>query len=240
MKSSSPSSAAKTGSRHTHARDAVKRAKADAYRRVISDAAQKVFAEHGFDAAKIQDIAQGAGLSLGTLYTVFPGKAEIYSAIQREHGQAVLLEISSSVARVHGELEAALAGIDAYVRCLVARPHYLRMLLREGLSWTQRSWLRTSEEIVTWERGMTLAVSLLRAGIERGFFYADNPPDVLLKMIIAAQQVQLADWLERGAASHEVEGLILRMQTHFRRAFVQMPEEARVSDHARVRQLSAH
>ena len=142
----------------TPARDAAKRAKAEAYRRVIADAAQKVFAEHGFEAAKIQDIAQEAGLSLGTLYTVFPGKAEIYSAIQREHGQAVLLEISSAVARVHGELDAALAGIEAYVRCLVARPHYLRMLLREGLSWTQRSWLRTADEIATWERGMTLAV----------------------------------------------------------------------------------
>jgi AcrR family transcriptional regulator len=153
------SAAPKTSARHAHARDAAKRAKADAYRRVIADAAQKVFAEHGFDAAKMQDIAQEAGLSLGTLYTVFPGKAEVYSAIQREHGQAVLLEISSAVARVHGELEAALAGIEAYVRCLVARPHYLRMLLREGLSWTQRSWLRTGEEIATWERGMTLAMS---------------------------------------------------------------------------------
>jgi AcrR family transcriptional regulator len=222
------------------AKDTARRAKADAYRRLIVDAAQKVFAEHGFEAAKIQDIAQDAGLSLGTLYTVFPGKAEIYSAIQREHGQAVLLEISSAVARVHGELEAALAGIEAYVRCLVARPHYLRMLLREGLSWTQRSWLRTSEEIATWERGMTLAVSLLRAGIERGFLYADNPPDVLLKMIIAGQQVQLADWLERGAPPHEVEALIERMQTYFQRAFVQKPEEARVSDNGRVRHAAAH
>jgi len=222
------------------ARDTAKRAKADAYRRVIADAAQKVFAEHGYEAAKIQDIAQEAGLSLGTLYTVFPGKAEIYSAIQREHGQAVLLEISSAVARMHGELEAALAGIDAYVRCLVARPHYLRMLLREGLSWTQRSWLRTGEEIATWERGMTLAVSLLRAGIERGFLHGDNPPDVLLKMIVAAQQVQLADWLDRGASPHEVEALIGRMQTYFRRAFVHRSEEARTSDNARGRQLAAH
>jgi AcrR family transcriptional regulator len=222
------------------AKDTAKRAKADAYRRVIFDAAQKVFAEHGFEAAKIQDIAHGAGLSLGTLYTVFPGKAEIYSAIQREHGQAVLLEISGAVARVHGELNAALAGIEAYVRCLVARPHYLRMLLREGLSWTQRSWLRTSEEIATWERGMTLAVSLLRAGIERGFLHSDNPPDVVLKMIIAAQQVQLSDWLDRGAAPHEVEGLIERMQAYFQRAFVQKPEEARVSDNGRVRQAAAH
>lgn len=222
------------------AKDTAKRAKADAYRRVIVDAAEKVFAEHGFETAKIQDIASGAGLSLGTLYTVFPGKAEIYSAIQRQHGQVVLAEISAAVGRVQGELDAALAGIAAYVRCLVARPHYLRMLLREGLSWTQRSWLRTNEEIATWERGMTLAVSLLRAGMERGFLYADHAPDVLLKIIVAAQQVQLADWLERGAAAGEVELLIERMQTHFQRAFVREPERARLSENGRARQAAAH
>lgn len=222
------------------AKDTAKRAKTAAYQRVIMDAGQQVFAEHGFEAAKIQDIAQAAGLSLGTLYTVFPGKAEIYSAIQREHGEAVLLEITSSVARVHGELDAALAGIAAYVRCLVARPHYLRMLLREGLTWTQRSWLRTREEIATWERGMTLAVSLLRAGIERGFLHDDNPPDVLLKMIIASQQVQLADWLERGAAGHEVDALIERMQAYFRRAFVREHEAERLSQNGRISRAAAH
>lgn len=222
------------------AKDTAKRAKADAYRRVIVDAAERVFAEHGFEAAKIQDIAQAAGLSLGTLYTVFPGKAEIYSAIQKQHGQAVLSEISAAVVRVDGELAAALAGIEAYVRCLSSRPHYLRMLLREGLSWTQRSWLRTGDEVATWERGMTLAVSLLRAGVERGFFYAENSPDVLLKMIIAAQQVQLADWLERGADPHEVADLIVRMQAYFQRAFVREPEPARASENGRGRRAAAH
>jgi hypothetical protein len=92
--------------------------------------------------------------------------------------------------------------------------------LREGLSWTQRSWLRTGEEIATWEQGLTLAVALLRAGIERGLLYGDNSPDVLLKMMIASQQVQLLDWVERGADSAEIDALIARMQDHFRRAYV--------------------
>jgi hypothetical protein len=70
--------------------------------------------------------------------------------------------------------------------------------------------------------------------------HGDNPPDVLLKMIVAAQQVQLADWLDRGANPREVEALIERMQTYFRRAFVQRSEEARASDNARGRQLAAH
>ena len=67
---------------------------------------------------------------------------------------------------------------------------------------------------------MSLAVNLLSAGIERGLLHGDNPPELLLKMMIAAHQVQLGDWLERGADVHEIDSLIERMQNHFRRAFV--------------------
>jgi hypothetical protein len=67
----------------------------------------------------------------------------------------------------------------------------------------------------------------LRAGIERGVFYGDDSPDVLLKMMIASQQVQLLDWIERGAEPDQIDALIVRMQNHFQRAYVR--PEARVS-----------
>lgn len=207
----------------SHARapkETAKRAKADTYRRLIMEAGERVFAEHGFDAAKIQDIAQGAGLSLGTMYTVFPGKTEIYTAIQALRGAEVLREIQAAMLNYQGVLDCTLGGIEAYVRCLVERPFYLRMHLREGLSWTQRSSLRTGEEVATWERGMELAVGLLKLGIERGFFVSDNEPAILLKMMIASHQVQLQDWLDSGAKQAAVPALIERMQNHFRRAFV--------------------
>jgi AcrR family transcriptional regulator len=199
---------------------AAKRAKTEAYKHLLLQSGEQVFAEHGYDAARIQDIAQGAALSLGTLYTVFPGKTEIYTAIQTLRGAEILGEIQAAMQGQAGVLETALSGIAAYVRCLVQRPHYLRMHLREGLSWTQRSSLRTGQEVATWERGVALAVGLLERGIESGFFHADNPPELLLKMMIASHQVQLRDWLDRGAERAEIELLIRRMQEHFRRAFV--------------------
>jgi AcrR family transcriptional regulator len=207
-------------------KDAAKRAKLEAYRRLLTEAAEQVFAEHGFDAAKIQDIAQVAGLSLGTLYTVFPGKTEIYAAIQAQRGAEVLREIQASMQGLEGVLERALRGIAAYVKVLVERPHYLRMHLREGLSWAERSFLRTSPEVVTWEQGIALAVGLLRQGIERGVFHAEESPEVLLRMLIASHQAQLQDWLDRGAQPGEIDALIGRMQAHFRRAFVRESEPA--------------
>jgi AcrR family transcriptional regulator len=201
-------------------KEGVKRAKAEMYRRLILEAAEKVFAEHGFDDAKIQDIAQGAGIALGTLYTVFPGKTEIYDAIQELRGREILESIYRQIQGYTDFLDASMRGVEAYVRSLTERPHYLRMHLREGLSWTSREVLKSGEQVATWERGMSLAVNLLKAGIERGLLHGDDPPELLLKMMIAAHQVQLRDWLERGADTQEIDSLIERMQNHFRRAFV--------------------
>jgi AcrR family transcriptional regulator len=212
-----------------------KLAKAEMYRKLIVEAAEQVFAERGYDEAKMQDIALAAGIALGTLYTVFPGKVELYGAIQEQRGREMIEGIQLALTRggssrfdratedYDGVRDACARGIDAYVRVLVERPAFLRMHLRDGLSWTDPSARRSGEEVATLERGMSLAVSLLRAGIERGYLHADNRPEVLLKMMVAAHQVQLQDWLDRGAAQDEVAALIERMQQHFVRAFVSEP-----------------
>jgi AcrR family transcriptional regulator len=197
-----------------------KLAKAEMYRKLIVDAAEQVFAERGYDESKMQDIALAAGIALGTLYTVFPGKVELYGAIQELRGREMIEGIYRAIQGYDGVLDACTRGIDAYVRVLVQRPAFLRMHLRDGLSWTDPSARRSNEEVATLERGMSLAVSLLEAGIERGYLHGENRPEVLLKMMVAAHQVQLQDWLDRGADQDEVRPLIERMQQHFVRAFV--------------------
>jgi AcrR family transcriptional regulator len=206
--------------RSMNPKDSVKRAKADMYRRLILESAERVIAEHGFEAAKIQDIAAGAGIALGTLYTVFPGKSEIYDALQELRGREILESIFREIGGYTDFLDAAMRGIEAYVKSLVERPHYLRMHLREGLSWAERGVLKSGEQVATWERGVGLAAQVLKAGIDRGILYGDNPPELQLKMMIAAHQVQLSDWVARGPQESEIAALVIRMQNHFRRAFV--------------------
>lgn len=50
-------------------------------RDTILDAAQKVFAEKGYDGASIRDIAARAGVSLSALYYYFPSKQETLAAM---------------------------------------------------------------------------------------------------------------------------------------------------------------
>lgn len=53
----------------------------EARRQAIVEAAIRVFAQHGFDAATIDDIARMAGLSKGGLYWHFNSKDDILAAI---------------------------------------------------------------------------------------------------------------------------------------------------------------
>ncbi|HET6232957.1 MAG TPA: TetR/AcrR family transcriptional regulator [Longimicrobiaceae bacterium] len=53
-------------------------------KRAILDSAVRVFAEHGFFAARIRDIAAGAGVAEGTIYLYFDGKDDLLLTAFRE------------------------------------------------------------------------------------------------------------------------------------------------------------
>jgi AcrR family transcriptional regulator len=57
----------------------------------ILDAALAVFAERGFAAARMEDIAAKAGVTKGTIYLYFPSKEEVFKSLAREHiGQNIV------------------------------------------------------------------------------------------------------------------------------------------------------
>lgn len=56
----------------------------------ILEAALAVFAEKGFAAARMDDIAVKAGVTKGTIYLYFPSKEEVFKQLAREHVGATL------------------------------------------------------------------------------------------------------------------------------------------------------
>jgi len=54
-------------------------------RQRVLDAAAEVFAEHGFEGARIAQIAAAAGLSVGSIYNHYPSKAELLAAVVERH-----------------------------------------------------------------------------------------------------------------------------------------------------------
>ena len=87
-------------------------------RTAILDAATVVFAERGFFAAQVADIARGAGIAAGTVYLYFRSKDEILTSIfDRTMKDAI------------AEGRAAVAGVKDPVERLrrIARLHLTRM-----------------------------------------------------------------------------------------------------------------
>lgn len=87
-------------------------------RTAILDAATAVFAERGFFAAQVADIARGAGIAAGTVYLYFRSKDEILTSIfDRTMKDAI------------AEGRAAVAGVKDPVERLrrIARLHLTRM-----------------------------------------------------------------------------------------------------------------
>src|SRR5262245_11106636 len=78
-------------------RERARAARNDVYRQHILEVAEQVFAERGFEAAKLQEISKRVSLSMGTIYAVFPNKAELLAAILDARGRD-LLQLAREVA----------------------------------------------------------------------------------------------------------------------------------------------
>jgi AcrR family transcriptional regulator len=66
-------------------------------RRRLLDAAADVFAEQGFRAASLTDVADRAGYTIGAVYSNFAGKDELFHALMRERLRFVETALASAL-----------------------------------------------------------------------------------------------------------------------------------------------
>lgn len=190
--------------------DKARQARTDMYREHILEVAEQVFAERGFESAKLQDIGRQAGVSMGTIYAVFPSKEELFRAILDLRGKAIL---AVARAAVDGADDARLALdrlIDAYLDFFIAHPHFLRMHLRNGSSWVLGPSQGSEGQVQLWAEIHVLQTELMRRGIAAGAFVREDPA-FLAKLFSAVDQVLLADWVAGGMTATR-DDLIARMR----------------------------
>jgi AcrR family transcriptional regulator len=198
--------------------DKARQARTDLYREHILEAAEKVFAERGFDSAKLQDISALAGVSMGTIYAVFPGKEELFRAILDTRGQE-LLQVARDGVRGHDDPRAALDHlIEAYIDYFVTHPHFLRMHLRLGTSWVLGPATSSPGQVQLWSKIHALQAELMRRGIAARVFVKDDPA-FLSKVFSALDQVLLADWVAGGMKTDRTH-LVARMRVLVGRAIL--------------------
>jgi TetR/AcrR family transcriptional regulator len=97
-------------------------------REEILDAAQRVFFEKGLAAATMDDIAETAELSKGTLYLYYKSKEDLYLTVMMR-GMQLLYEAFSEVANSVTTPAKMLSGMfDAYLRYFNTHRDYFRMM----------------------------------------------------------------------------------------------------------------
>jgi AcrR family transcriptional regulator len=192
-------------------KEAVRKARNDAYRELILEAAERVFAANGYREARVQQIAQAAGVATGTVYAIFPGKQDVYRAVHRANlDQLTRLyeEIPTDRMRC-GDVLLERTAIST--RFLTQRPDYLRIYLREAASWGL-----DPKELPSAATAF-MDLELYRSGIERGEL-VDEDPEILQSLSIAFSQIVLFHWLKTGCRE-STESLTARIQAFCRRSF---------------------
>ena len=164
------------GSRRGRAHDA------EGAREAILNAAEEVFAEHGFDGARIDAIAEVAGYNKSLIFHYYDDKLGLYSAVlkridqQASVLQARILEplladerLTSDASKFRTFLRTVMQLIFDF---LVEHPHMLRMLAWEGAEgWQTMRKIASqfsSDDVQLFRRllGKAQEAGLIRAGTD--------------------------------------------------------------------------
>jgi AcrR family transcriptional regulator len=137
----------------------------------ILAAALASFAERGFAATRLEDVAARAGISKGTLYLYFKGKEELFEAVVRatllpnlERVEALAASFEGPSALLLERLLLTIAGVmDSRVGAIP------KLVIAEAGNFPELARFYLDEVV---RRGLRLIGMILKRGIERGEFRA--------------------------------------------------------------------
>jgi AcrR family transcriptional regulator len=96
-------------------------------RRLIEAASQE-FGERGFHEAAITGITQRAGVALGTFYTYFESKEEVFRALVRDMSDATRAHVAEAARGAPDRLTAERRGLTAFIAFTRERPELYRII----------------------------------------------------------------------------------------------------------------
>lgn len=152
---------------------------AEQTRAALLAAAVEAFAEHGYAATSISEIAATARVTKGAVYHHFSDKQGLLDAVMREQNEAAQARILAAVAtHPHDAWDAAMAAIDAALE-ICCDPIAGRLIYLEGpdgLGW--RRWREYERAYTRHDVDM-----LLRAAVAADIYPADLPVEAMTHVI---------------------------------------------------------
>ncbi len=196
----------------------------------IVRAAIELFAEHGYAATRMQEIAERAGITAGTVYRYFESKEALFRASIAQHFQPALDSAEARVARREGDPAAAVRELALEYWSVVNEWPWgviPRLVMSEAAAFPELARLYVEQVI---QRRHRLAVEVLRWGMETGAF-REVDAEVAARAIIApvvftamyAQSLGAIDPVDTESPAY-VEGAVDLMLSGLRRSGSAAPE----------------
>jgi len=130
----------------------------------------KIFAEKGFAATKLEEVAEAAGVSKATIYLYFDSKTDLFTAIARDIATPRLDDIEKLLDAYEGSSADLLDFVMAKLKDITtgtALPSLAKIILAESANFPEiREFYR--DHIVL--RGTANLSRVIERGIERGEF----------------------------------------------------------------------
>jgi len=176
----------------------------------ILDAALAVFAQKGFAATRLDDIAAKAGITKGTIYLYFDSKQALFEALARQSIGAQLEQIAAHLAAFPGTSAELLRfvlttmGRFAMTSDRVVLP---RLVLAEAANFPELAQFWRNEII---DRGMALLGGIIERGIARGEFRKVEPQHAVRLCVAPILMILLwrTTFAQFDAAPYDYQGLI--------------------------------
>ena len=96
--------------------------------RKLLEAAAQEFGARGYHEAAITGITQRAGVALGTFYTYFESKEELFRALVRDMSQATRAHVAEAVRGAPDRLAAERIGLAAFIAFTRKHPELYRII----------------------------------------------------------------------------------------------------------------
>ncbi len=152
-------------------------------REAILQAAERLFAERGFDSITVNEIALAAGASKANIFHHFGSKQDLYMAVLKVATDRAGGDVGRRAAAEEGDVPERLGLFMAnYLTVLITHPHSSRLIMREVMENGEKSGAALARELFT--DNFVRIVSLIRAGQACGVLRKDLSAELLAVLMV--------------------------------------------------------
>jgi TetR/AcrR family fatty acid metabolism transcriptional regulator len=176
----------------------------------------------GFMAATMQDIADGAELSVGTLYLYFKNKDDILISLFEEEFAKIVRDMRTELAREKDALQKIKRFAITHLSIVSHHPHLAEVMGVEVRQSTKFMKEYVNQPFIEY---LNIIRSVVIEGQEKGLLRKDLTPGVMKRALFGALDEMARYWVLSTKKKHSIDEAALQISDIFIRGM--MSEEAR-------------